>query len=190
MKTSTKFFFIVFVLTIVFTLGLSVKVSISHAKSWTDNWTLNGVPLNKFKHTTTKEKIQLGTGVITSLATHAFCQLAYLEMNGADWHMEMNGIYPSEIYDSELSNKQAREFALAGMIGQLVFGTFLNLGTKKGNMFVTGYNIGSFIEISSYPLLHSEEKSDFNHYEEKGGNKDKAYFLLTAWSTFLMVDYK
>ena len=42
----------------------------AHAKSWTDNWTLNGIPLSKFKDADGKEYVQLGAGITTSFITH------------------------------------------------------------------------------------------------------------------------
>jgi hypothetical protein len=190
MNKFTKFSIILFILTIVFTFCLSF--SVCHAKSWIDNWTLNGVPLKKFAHTTPKEKLQLVGGMATSLAVHCASHLLYLEMMDADWHMETeNGWLLSEICDSDMSHKQTKEFALAGFVGQLTVGTFLNLGTKKGNMFVTGYNIWSFIEVSTYPLIHNDDEvGDLVLYENNGGDPNKAYGLLTAWSIALMVDYK
>ena len=108
---------------------------------------LNGVPLDKFQYATTEEWAKMAAGVVTSMATHWAGHVMYLEMNGIEWHQK--GV--CEWVDEPTSDGKMSAMGRAGFVSQLSVGLILDvLGVDK--YFVTGYHVGSLLEVVSYPL--------------------------------------
>ena len=168
--------------TIMIVVLLLVSAVQTYAGDWTKNWTINGIPVSKFKEAEMKDVVELGVGIGTSMIVHWASHVAWLELNGKEWHQA--GL--KEICDSNLTDSEARMFGRVGMVGSLVGGTILKFTPWNDSWFATGYHSATFLEISLYPVLHHGE-GDLHLIEERGGNPDQEYVIYTAWSATLLL---
>jgi len=168
---------IIVVLGIVFILCSNV-----YAGDWSKNWTINGIPVERFKHAEPEEYLEMAVGMGTSMLVHWGSHVLWLELNGKDWHQ--SGL--KEICESSLTNSEARMFGRAGFVGSLVVGTGLKFTPLNDTWFATGYHSMTFLEISLYPALHHGE-GDLHLIEERGGNDDLEYVIYTGWSAALLL---
>jgi hypothetical protein len=138
-----KHFVIVIVIALFFCSGCASK-----------NWTINGIPAERFKKMQAKDAIYLGTGMLSSFAAHWLGHVAYIEGINKDWHMEG---WTTEYCDEYLTDGEAAWFGRSGFVGQLLVGATLKYGPWskdfKQSYFVTGYHLGTTIEIVKYPFM-------------------------------------
>ena len=71
------------------------------------------------------------------------------------------------------------------MVFQLLVGTGLKFTKYNDSFFATGYHLGSFFEILTYPLFN-KNKGDLHLIDRYGGNADLEYGLYTIWSGLLL----
>lgn len=141
-------------------------------------WTINGIPADRFRNMEPKEYIEVAGGVGLSFLTHWLGHVAYLEIQGADWHQD--GL--SEVYMSkDLTESQNRCMGRSGFVLQLFVGTGLKHTKWADSWWVTGYQIGTVAEITTYPL-HFHGIGDLNTIQNHGGNSDLEYALYSVWS--------
>ena len=76
--------------------------------------------------------------------------------SSAKERLAMDGIH--EVSDEYLNNTEASWIGRAGFLSQLIFGTVLKHTKYRHTFFATGYHIGSFVEISTYPFRHENRK--------------------------------
>jgi len=154
--------------------------SIAHAKSWKDDWLVNGVDINEITY---KDIVGFGLGMITSSFVHWLGHTVYFEANGIDWHQQGNLEYvdePMSDYDVAMSGR-------AGFIVQLLVGTVLRYTSVYGTAFGFGYNIKTAFDIITYPIF-------YNNAEKYGdlicisydGNRDVEYFIYSGYSIWLL----
>ena len=125
-------------------------VSTAHAKGWL----INGIPAERIIHSSAKERLAMVGGLLASFAVHTAGHILVLEATGTDWHMD--GIH--EVSDEDLNNTEAAWIGRAGFLSQLIFGTVLKHTKYRNTFFTTGYHLGSFVEISTYPFRHENRK--------------------------------
>jgi len=141
-------------------------------------WTINGIPADRFRNMEAKECAQVLVGVGLSFLTHWLGHVTYLEIQGADWHQD--GL--SEVYVSkDLTESQNRCMGRSGFVAQLLVGTGLKHTKWADSWLVTGYHIGSAVEIITYPL-QGHDKGDLWTIQTHGGKADLEYALYSAWS--------
>ena len=113
------------------------------------NYEFNGVPLNKV------ENVPLAIlGAAASVGVHTLGHVVFLESQDADWQME--GF--NEVCYSPLTDNEGQWFGRAGFVSQLAVGTLLKLSPWDDTDFARGYHMGSFAEISTYPIIHRERQ--------------------------------
>lgn len=144
-------------------------------------WTINGIPADKFRNAEPKEYAQLAGGVATTFLVHWLGHVVYFEANNIKW--KQDGL--CEVHDNgSLSNSQKQMSGRAGFLGQLLVGTALKFSPWNDSMFVTGYHIGTNIEVIGYPL--SRPYGDFKTIDEAGGNAVAEYGVYSIWSLLLL----
>lgn len=153
---------------------------------WKDDWTINGVPLNKFKNASASEYLELGAGIGSAFVIHWASHALYCEIEGIDWHQE--GL--TEVFDQRITSSQRRNFGWSGFVGQLTVGTIIKFTSLNDTMFGTGLHIGNFLEVSTYPLIHGYDKGDIRDMGyEKGDFGKIGHIGLTIWSAANLMDY-
>jgi hypothetical protein len=167
------------------TVSILVTVTPGYSESWTDNWSINGIPLAKFKEAKGADYLELAAGAGTSLLVHWLGHVAWLEASGKPWHQD--GL--DEVCDEPLVGAQAAMFGRAGFIAQLAVGTVLKFTDLNNGTFATGYHLGTFGEVASYPAIHGYEQGDLGMID-KGSNAMIAHFVLTGWATALLIDFE
>jgi len=169
-----KIAIIIFILSIMF-------VGNVHAKSWYDDWTVNGIAVSEFKNADTKDILLFSTGIGTSFLIHWLSHVAYFESKGWDW--EQQGL--NEIIKSERTNSERAMSGRMGFLGQLAVG-FIISNTKFNNTpFGKGYHTGTFLEISTYPFMNHYKGGDLSGIE-MGSNSDLEYSIYTTASFLLL----
>lgn len=171
------------IVVIVFILMFSIQAE-TKARSWTDNWTLNGIPLNEFKTASGKDWFKFGGGIATSFTVHWLGHVIYLETHNINW--EQKGFV--EHVNDKLEKEEYQWVGRSGFIAQLTVGGILKLTKLDKGYFGIGYHIGSFLEIATYPLHWQSEKDigDLNLIEKGGGNQNLEYGIYTISSILLM----
>ena len=157
----------------------------ANAKSWVDNWTVNGIPVKRFVNAEPMEYVELGSGMLASFAIHWLGHVIWLELNDKPW--KQDGL--TEVIDGYLTDTEANEFGNAGFLAQCLVGTAIKFTDFNDTMFSTGYHIGTFLEISTYPLIHGNDVGDIGDMD-RDGNGTTEHLAYTAWSTLLLIDYK
>lgn len=169
-------------------IAILTLVTTTHAGDWKSQWTLNGIPLKNFAHLNGKDGVQLGAGILASFAVHTAGHLLYLESQGKSWHMEGR----SEICDDILTQSQQANFGRAGFIGQLFVGSILKLSKWDKSWFVTGYHIGSFFEIATYPLFNKNYTDQWGPHGDlalidQSGSGNGELILYNTWAVTLLI---
>ena len=136
----------------------------ANAKSWINNWSINGVPIKQFK----VNPIKASLGMLSSCIAHTISHYAAASFLGEPMRQEgitenMNG-----------STARRWEYAMisrAGFIGQLTLGYILNHSRSIDKDFMVGYNAFSLIEITTYPFIHNNQynRSDSTFCGDLGG---------------------
>lgn len=147
------------------------------ADSWLDNWTINGVPAKRFKNADVKDYAEIVLGIGAAIGVHWLSHVAYNSIEGISWHQD--GL--SEIIDEPITAQHARNFARAGMVGQLIAGSIVKFTDLDDSMFAVGLHTWNFLEISTYTLIHKTE-GDLVFLKENGGNSTGEYALYTTWA--------
>ena len=153
---------------------------------WKDSWTINGIPLNKFKNATITEYAEFGLGIGTSFLAHWGSHALYCEVEGIKWHQE--GL--TEVFDQRITGSQRRNFGWSGFVGQLALGTIIKFTPLNDTMFGTGFHIGNFLEVATYPAIHGYDEGDIRDMGYEKGNIGKiGHIGLTIWSAANLIDY-
>lgn len=155
------------------------------ADSWTDNWTVNGIPIRQFKKTSGRDWAVFSAGVLSSWTVHWLSHVSYLEMENLEWYQEG---YREEV-TTIMTDEQRRWLGRSGFVGQLIIGGVLKLTGMDKGYFGTGYHIGSFLHVSTYPMIHPLDRyrgGDMGSLREGGGNAAAEYAAYTAASLFLL----
>lgn len=148
-------------------------------------YTINGIPAQDFKNITPKQGVKLASGILTSNLVHFAGHVIAYEIMDKPWHLE-SGRY--EIVDGYMTDSETAWAGRAGFITQLFCGYALNKLGPKNSYFIAGYNIGSFLEISTYPIFNTTY-SDLK-FIDRNSNASLEYGLYTAASIYLMDIHK
>lgn len=144
-------------------------------------WSINGLDIDRYREATRGDQFKLIGGAVTSIATHYLGHVAYLEANSTDWHQ--SGL--CEIVDGDLVGGKYAAFGRAGFIAQLAVGTVLNL-TMPGSFFTDGYDMGSFLEITTHPIIPKPE-SDIRAIRDGGANGQAEWTAYAIYSGILLL---
>lgn len=150
---------------------------------WADDWSINGIPLSRFRDAGPAEYAQLAGGIALTYLVHWGSHVVYMEAENIEWHQD--GL--AEIYcENGLSDSQHQWCGRSGFVGQLAIGLALDLSPWERSMFVTGYHIGTVAEILTYPATGC---ADFDTIRDYGGDADLEYVLYSAGALWLMGPY-
>lgn len=158
---------------------------VAQADNWIDNWKINGIPIEKFKEANGRDWAVFSAGVLSSWTVHWLSHVAYFQMEGIDWHQEGT----REQITSELTDNQRQWFGRSGFLGQLAVGGILKGIGMDGGYFGMGYHTGSFLEISTYSIIHPLDRydgGDLGLLRKGGGNACAEYVAYTAASLYLL----
>ena len=146
-------------------------------------WKVNGVDLHKIgrdmKTADAEDMAIFVSGALSSAAIHTLGHIAYVESRSKDWHM--TGL--SETLDEPMGDRETRWFARIGFITQLSAGMIFNRYMDPNNTWLRGYNFGTLLEITSYPI-RNQSNGDLATLEDAGGNAYAewvGYSMLATW---------
>jgi hypothetical protein len=123
-------------------------------------WTINGVPVEKFK----VSPVKAIAGAITSALIHTAGHYTMAAAFGKSMHQDPDNIF-NEVWEGSYSRSEEAWIGRAGFLAQLGTGFIFNkLDIDKD--FMLGFNTMSFIEITSYPFVH--ENFERNEYYSIG----------------------
>jgi len=150
-----------------------------------DDWKINGIPAERFKEAGAKEYFQLAGGAGLSILTHWLGHVAFLEIQGAEWHQD--GL--SEVYTAkDLTESENRCMGRSGFVAQLLGGAALKWSPWSESWWVTGYHVGTVAEIVTYPL-HGHDIGDLETIRQYGGDAELEYGLYSLTALWLMGPY-
>jgi hypothetical protein len=149
------------------------------------DWKVNGIPLSRFKDAGPKEYSQLAGGVGLSFLAHWAGHVVCLESQGAEWHQD--GL--SEVYTAkDLTESENRWVGRSGFVAKLLVGTGLKHTKWADSWWVTGYQIGTVAEITTYPVLFNGD-GDLYTIRNHGGNADLEYLFYSGWALWNLGPY-
>ena len=114
-------------------------------------WTINGIPINQFKAHPGKAVF----GATASVLAHCISHHAAASLIGKS--MRQEGF--QEVWQGPYTRKEEAMVGRAGFVGQLALGYILNRAGADRD-FMVGYNGWSFIEISTYKMIHGDKPRD------------------------------
>lgn len=167
--------------TIIVTLIIVVMASSTAFAGW-DNWTINGIPMSKFKNASTSDYVRIVAGWTTSNVVHWLGHVIMLEVYNVDWHQD--GL--REVWDSyPNSNTKSQMIDRMGFVLDNAVGSVLKFTKYRKSYFVTGYQIGAFLEITTYPLIWQPGSiNDLDDLAQYGGDKELEYIIYSTWAGF------
>lgn len=157
----------------------------THAHSWDDNWSVNGIPISKFKEANGRDWAAFSIGVLSSWTAHWLSHMVYFEIEGIEWYQDGY----REVMTGFVTDEQRRWVGRSGFLGQLAVGGVLKLTGMDKGYFGTGYHTGTFLEISTYSMVHPldrHEGGDLGTLRKGNGNAAAEYAAYTTASLFLL----
>lgn len=144
-------------------------------------YTINGIPTEKFKAMELKDGCKMVAGIATSSLVHFGGHVLAVNAMDKSWHLED---FRYEVVDSPMTDSEAAWMGRAGFIAQLFGGVLLNKFGPKESFFTSGYNIGTFTQIVTYPFIDGKY-SDLEMIN-RNSNAGLELGLYTTASIYLM----
>lgn len=146
-----------------------------HAASWTERWTLNGIPISRLH----AHPLKSAAGIALSLTAHCFGHHAMGAMTGHVIHQDgLREVYPSSMTDSEIA-----WFGRAGFVAQLMLGHLLN-SLNVDDTLRTAYHMTTLIEVSTYPATYAHKDWGDMACINQQGDAQAELSIYTNWALF------
>lgn len=147
-----------------------------NAKSWTNNWTLNGIKISEIDNI--KDIGIISASFISTSAIHWIGHYTMAKSLGINF--QQKGFV--EILPNNMNKSDRFLFDISGFGLQLIAGSFLKY-KYNDSLFTKSYNLISSTQIITYPIYHYNDNKNYDNFGDfSSGSGDATYFIFTGWS--------
>lgn len=154
----------------------------ANARSWTDHWSFNGVPINKIK----ENPAELIKGIAIGVIGHTVGHYVVGAFVGVNMHQNGSNIF-EEIWSKTPSNYDEAMIGRAGFINQLLVRAIAKR-SGASDSFILGIDIMNHTEITSYKAIFGNSGDVWNI--NRSGNVDTELLIYSKIAEFNLISHQ